>query len=78
MTIHSDDTQPPTTSAGSLLRRVRDLLDTVETVLVHAGPDTQHEITQILVQAKNYGGYGMLIDMVQLTRRDLNNHLNNH
>ena len=26
MTIHSDDTQPSTTSAESLLRRVRDLM----------------------------------------------------
>ncbi len=69
---------PATAPSGeTLLRRVRDLLGTVETVLVHAGPDTQHEITQILAQAKNHGGYGMLTDMVQLTELAIDTHLNN-
>lgn len=73
MTNHPD-TQP---TADNLLRRVRDLLDTVETVLAHAGPNTQHEITQTLAQAENYGGYGLLTDMVQLTALAIDNHLNN-
>lgn len=63
--------------ARGLLTRTHDLLGEIETVLAHTSPATQQEITTILARyAGNQGGFGMLIDMVQFTARDIQLHLN--
>ncbi len=79
MTSTDTRDQASCTSCEALLASARDLLREIETVLIHAGPATNHEITRILAeQARNHGGYGNLIDQVQLRVLAIDNHLNNH
>lgn len=79
MTTTNTGHQASSTSCEGLLASARDLLREVETVLIHTGPVTNHEITRILTEeAHNYGGHGNLIDQVQLRVLAIENHLNNH
>jgi hypothetical protein len=61
----------------TLLARAHDILTQVETVLVHASPATRNEITELLADhADNYGGHGLLTDLVQFTAADIDHHIN--
>jgi len=77
MTATDPGAQASCTSCEALLVSARDLLREIETVLIHAGPATSHEITRILAE-QAHGGYGNLIDQVQLRVLAIDNHINNH
>jgi hypothetical protein len=76
------DEVPPvaaTESAAELLNAARRVLGDIEAVLVRTSPATTTEITAILANdLDNHGGYGLLIDTVQLTASAIDRHLNNH
>jgi len=60
---------------SDLLARARATLGDVETVLVHASPATRQEITQILADHDDHGGFALLVDSVQLTAYAIDRHL---
>lgn len=79
MTTTDTGHQASTPTCEGLLISARDLLREIETVLIHAGPATNHEVTTILSeQAGNHGGHGNLIDQVQLRVLAIDDHLTNH
>lgn len=62
-----------------VLDAIAQTLEEIEIVLTHLSPAALAEISQILAEhANNYGGYGLLIDIVQFRADHIRRHIQTH